>query len=38
VDPTALVTDRVTMQGAPDMFARWAAHPAPVGKILVSLD
>jgi threonine dehydrogenase-like Zn-dependent dehydrogenase len=38
VDPTALVTDRVTMQGAPDMFARWAADPAPVGKILVSLD
>lgn len=37
VDPLQLVTHTVPLADAPAMLARWAADPAAVGKILVSV-
>lgn len=37
VDPRRVVTDRVGLDAVPAMLARWAEHPAGVGKILVSV-
>ena len=38
VDPTPLVTNRVSLEEVPEMFVRWAADPTSVGKILVTVD
>ena len=37
IDPLQLVTNRVSLDEAPAMLARWAERPAAVGKILVSV-
>jgi threonine dehydrogenase-like Zn-dependent dehydrogenase len=37
VDPRRVVTDRVGLDEVPAVMARWAAHPAGIGKILVSV-
>jgi threonine dehydrogenase-like Zn-dependent dehydrogenase len=38
VDPLRVVTDRVSLEAAPDAMTRWAAAPAGIGKILVAVD
>jgi threonine dehydrogenase-like Zn-dependent dehydrogenase len=38
VDPLPLVTHRVALDEGPEMLARWAAEPATVGKVLVTVD
>ena len=37
IDPGQVVTDRIGLDDVPAMFARWAAEPAGVGKVLVSV-
>ena len=38
IDPMRVVTDRVRIDDAPAVMARWAHAPGGVGKILVALD